>query len=156
MYNFIAMSLINLAPREHLNANRKTAKAFNTLEALRNDLADRQIPKQVEDVINREIEKVNQAGDDQVRKQMTKSRNVILSTIQKELKLVPRNHYMVQWMSLGMASIGIPIGLMFGLALDNFAFFAIGLPIGMSIGIAIGSGLDKKAASEGRQLSIDL
>ncbi len=34
--------------------------------------------------------------------------------------------------------------------------FALGIPIGMGIGIAMGSGMDKKAFKEGRQLDIEV
>jgi hypothetical protein len=36
------------------------------------------------------------------------------------------------------------------------AFMGIGMPIGIPIGLAIGSGLDKKAAEEGRQLDVEI
>ena len=51
-----------------------------------------------------------------------------------------------------MSAFGMPLGVAFSVALDNFAFIGIGLPIGMSIGMALGAGMDKKAAKEGKQL----
>lgn len=78
----------------------------------------------------------------------------IKSYVEKEYKLVVPGHYQTQWMALGMSVFGIPFGLVFALALDNFAFFAIGLPIGMSIGIAVGSSYDNKAREEGRVLEL--
>ncbi|MDQ1162310.1 hypothetical protein QE422_002678 [Chryseobacterium sp. SORGH_AS 447] len=35
-------------------------------------------------------------------------------------------------------------------------FIGIGLPIGMSIGIAVGTLMDKKAQTEGRQLDVEI
>ena len=76
--------------------------------------------------------------------------------IEKELMLVPKNTFRNRWMAIGMAAFGIPIGMAFGVSMGNMAFLAIGIPIGMSIGIAIGTGMDKKAFEEGRQLDIDI
>jgi len=36
--------------------------------------------------------------------------------------------------------------------MGNMAFLGTGIPLGMVIGMAVGSGMDKKAAAEGRQL----
>ncbi len=74
--------------------------------------------------------------------------------LKKEHGLVTKGYYQNLWMVLGMTIFGVPFGLMFGLALDNFAFFGIGLPIGMPIGMAVGMTQDKKAASEGKVLDI--
>ena len=78
---------------------------------------------------------------------------MITDTCRKKFGLVTPNYYQNQWMILGMTVFGLPFGLMFSLALDNFAFFTIGLPIGMPIGIAVGAQKDKKAKEEGLQLS---
>ena len=58
-------------------------------------------------------------------------------------------------MALGMAAFGVPLGVAFGTSLDDMSFLAIGLPIGMVIGLAVGSGMDKKALEEGRQLDVE-
>ena len=55
-----------------------------------------------------------------------------------------------------MTAFGLPIGITFGMLMNNMGLLAIGLPIGMGIGIAAGSGMDKKAREEGRQLNIEL
>lgn len=55
-----------------------------------------------------------------------------------------------------MAVFGLPIGIIIGFALDNMAFLGIGLPMGLAVGIAIGTGMDKKAQEEGRQLDIEI
>lgn len=78
----------------------------------------------------------------------------IKSYLEKEHKLVVPGHYQTMWMALGMSAFGLPLGMAFAFALDNFAFFAIGLPIGMSIGIAVGSAQDRKAKEEGRVLDV--
>lgn len=60
------------------------------------------------------------------------------------------------WLAVGMAAIGIPFGVVFGISLDNMSFLGIGIPIGMGIGIAIGTAMDKKARDEGRQLDLEV
>lgn len=60
------------------------------------------------------------------------------------------------WMVLGMSAFGLPIGLMFGLMMDNLAFLGIGLPIGMGLGLTLGTALDKKAFENGNQLDLEL
>lgn len=53
-----------------------------------------------------------------------------------------------------MTAFGIPLGVAYGSITGNMAFIGIGLPIGMALGIAVGTGMDKKAMKEGRQLDI--
>ena len=57
-------------------------------------------------------------------------------------------------MTLGMSAFGLPMGLALSTATDNFGLLGVGLPIGMVIGMAMGTGMDKKAKEEGRQLEI--
>ena len=80
--------------------------------------------------------------------------SMLTDTARNQFQLTTPNYYQSYWMSIGMAAFGVPFGLMFSMALDNFAFFAIGLPFGLSIGLAIGAGKDKKAKDEGTQLNV--
>ncbi len=80
--------------------------------------------------------------------------------IEKELKLVTKNHYRNTWLALGMAAFGIPLGVAFGTSLGNIAFIGIGLPNGLpnglAVGIAVGTGMDKKAFEEGKQMDLEI
>lgn len=78
----------------------------------------------------------------------------VLSHLEKRYGLVPPAHYRKQWMVLGMSVFGLPLGVAFSVALDNFAFVGIGLPIGLSIGMAVGAGKDNQAKAAGLQLEI--
>ena len=62
----------------------------------------------------------------------------IINLLEKELKLVPKNHYTTTWLALGMTIFGLPIGVVFGSSLGNIGLMAIGLPIGMAIGMGVG------------------
>ena len=101
----------------------------------------------------------NQWGDfEGTEKEQTKiikkSYHRILSLIKKELGLVKKNHYRTLWMSLGMSIFGVPIGAGISVVLDNFAMIGAFIPIGMGIGMALGTGMDSKAAKEGKQLDL--
>ncbi len=91
-----------------------------------------------------------------MRKRIRKSQSNILKLIEKELKLVPKNLYRSRWMAIGMSAFGIPLGVAFGTSLWNMGLLGIGIPIGMVIGMAIGSGMDKKAFEESRQLDLEM
>lgn len=78
----------------------------------------------------------------------------MLSHLETRHGLVAPGHYRNRWMALGIAVFGVPLGVVFGLSLDNMAFVGIGLPIGLSIGIAVGTAMDGKVRQEGRQLAI--
>ena len=87
-------------------------------------------------------------------KTLGRATSSLLSYLEKEHDLVPPAHYQNQWMSLGLAAFGLPIGVVMGTIMDNMAFIGIGLPLGLAIGLSIGSGKDKEAAREGRQLEM--
>ena len=76
--------------------------------------------------------------------------------VEKELKLVTKNHYRNTWLAIGMTAFGIPLGIAFGGSLGNMAFIGIGMPIGMAIGIAVGTEMDKKASENGKQLDLEI
>jgi len=121
-------------------------------------LRSREIPDHIVEKINTHISTIN-AFPGQSREITKMIRNFTSSTItllEKELKLVPENYYQNQWLAIGMAAFGIPLGVAFGTSLGNMAYLGIGLPLGLAIGMAVGSGMDKKAAAEGRQLDLDL
>ena len=116
------------------------------------------IPDAVVENINTEIEKINSfAGTEkELKRLIKKTQFTIIQLIAKELNLVTKNHYRNMWMAMGMAAFGIPLVVAFGTSLGNRAFIGIGIPIGFAIGLAIGTGLDKKAAQEGRQLDVEI
>jgi hypothetical protein len=121
-------------------------------------LKKRDLPAELVSTINQDIEGINSlsVANKELLKQVRIAELRILKLIEKEQKLVPKNTYRTRWMAIGMAGIGIPIGVAFGASQGNMAFLAIGIPIGMAIGIGIGTGMDKKAMEEGRQLDIEI
>ena len=97
--------------------------------------------------INKEIDNINLALDKKEEPQIKKTKSRIIKLIEKQHKLVLKNHYQNMWAALGMVIFGIPLGV----SLDNIALY---LPMGILIGIVIGVTMDKKAQKEGRQINI--
>ncbi|MEB2786676.1 hypothetical protein [Algoriphagus persicinus] len=148
------MSLFYLTPRPSFEENPKLAKASHNLSSLLDAIRVKKIPAATESQINEIVTGVNNFldPDPQLIKQITSAQSAILKLIENELGIVSKNYYQLQWLALGMAAFGIPLGVTFGAALGNMAFLGIGLPIGMAIGIAVGTSKDKQAQEERRQL----
>lgn len=152
------MKLETLNRGQQSEKDARLIKGENQVEKLLNELSKKDLPEDIISKINEIVIALNKgsATDKDHKKQLRKSYDTILKLVQKQLRFVPKNYNRNLWLVLGMSSIGVPMGLVFGLALDNMAFLGVGLPLGMVIGIAIGSGLDSKAQKENRQLDIDV
>lgn len=148
------MHCTSLSSRPSFEENPKLAKADNNLRTLLAAIEEKSISESVESQINEVIAGVNNftGTDPQLIKQIKTAQSAILKLLEKELELVAKNHYQLQWLAIGMAAFGIPMGVAFGAALGNMGFLGIGLPIGMGIGIAVGANKDKEAAANGKQL----
>lgn len=117
----------------------------------------KELPEPIVTKINKGVDQINALSESEPKltKQIKKTQASIIKLIEKELKLVPKNHYRNTWLAVGMAAFGLPVGVAVGASLGNMAFLGVGLPIGMAIGMAVGSGMDKKAFKEGRQLDME-
>lgn len=106
--------------------------------------------------VNQLVDELNatESSNRSFAKLVRKAKTGISNRAFKDFKYVAKNYYLTMGLAIGMSVFGIPIGVMFSTALNNFAFIGLGLPIGMSIGMAIGAGLDKKAESDGKQLDL--
>lgn len=151
------MAAPTLKPRE---LNGSLARQYDHLQALIRELYRKAAAEDLDPIVAAEIESLNALPKDVKSKELIKElgrcQARILGKVEKELKIVPKEYYQNQWLAIGMAGFGIPMGLVFALVLDNMAFFAIGLPLGLAIGMAYGQRLDQKARDEGRQLDIGL
>jgi hypothetical protein len=137
--------------------SKKLEKKYALFEKLTAALNQHEIPSELAESLNAEVDKLNAISDTAKEKpgKMTKAHSRIIRKVQKELGLVPKNYHRNLWMGIGMAAFGVPMGVSLGMSLDNMAFMAIGLPIGLAIGLAVGSGMDNKAQKDGKQLDID-
>jgi hypothetical protein len=137
--------------------NVKLTRKYQLFENLTAALAKRNLPVNIITSINKEIELINDfyGSDTGLINQLAGAQKRILKMVEKQLKIVPKNHYLYLWMALGMSVFGIPLGLAFGHTSGNAINLGIGIPIGMVLGMAVGNFLDDKARREGRQLDLN-
>tara|TARA_B100000809_G_C15090234_1_gene512927 strand:+ start:675 stop:1139 length:465 start_codon:yes stop_codon:yes gene_type:complete len=152
------MGIKELNKRPEIIANKKVLKVYTQLDRLLSELKKKELSNEIISAINNEIEHVNAVSDsgNTLRKQVRKSQRDVVKLLEKELKLVVKNHYRNLWLAVGMSAFGMPLGAAFGMSLDNMGLLGVGLPIGMVIGMALGTSMDKKAFKEGRQLDLEL
>jgi len=152
------MKLLELNKRPNIEKNSKLDKAYIKLNKLLGELTNRELSNEIVDAINKDILEINSIKEigDPLKNAIRKKQSRILKLIEKEIKLVVKDHYRKTWLVLGMSAFGLPIGVAFGASLGNMGFLGIGLPIGMVIGMVIGTKMDKKAFEEGRQLDLEI
>lgn len=154
------MKINGLNQEPGIKQSLKLEKARFQFKKLLFDLQNRNLQDGLVISINKFIDEINSSSisGENIRKVILikKIQNKIIKLLVKEGNLVPKNYYKNLWLSIGMATIGIPFGVLLGTSLGNMAFMGLGLPIGMVIGIAVGVGKDKKALSDGRQLDIEI
>ena len=152
------MEIKELNKRPNIEQNIKLNRKFLQFEKLISELKTKEIPNEIVRSVNNNIEEINSFSNSEkeLRKKIKKAQSRVLKLIEKELKLVTKNHYRNTWLAIGMAAFGIPLGVAFGTSLGNMGYIGIGIPIGMVIGMAVGTGMDKKALEEGRQLDLEI
>jgi hypothetical protein len=152
------MEIKELKKRLSIDQNKKLISAYAQFDKLLMELKKKELPEEIVKYINTGIDQINSFSkpEKELRKHIRKTQSGILKLIEKELKLVTKNHYRKTWLAVGMAAFGIPLGVAFGTSIGNMGLLGIGLPIGMVIGMAIGSGMDKKAVESGRQLDLEI
>jgi hypothetical protein len=136
--------------------NTRLQKAHQEMTGLIAALNKREVPQDIAEEINIIIANLNAfTGDEkQFARELNQAYQHILKLVQEKLNWVPKDFYRNQWMAMGLSVFGLPMGVALGIALDNMAFMAAFLPLGMIMGMGVGSGMDKKAAEEGRVLEI--
>ena len=152
------MEIKELTKRPSIGQNKKLICTYDKYDKLLTELKKKELPKEIVNSINTGIDQINSVSgsEKELRKQIRKTQSSILKLIEKELKLVPKNHYRNTWMAIGMAVFGVPLGAAFGTSQGNMGLIGIGIPIGMVIGMAVGSSMDKKAFEAGRQLDMEI
>ena len=145
------MNIIELKNRPNISTDIKLSKIYSQFEVLLSELKKKELPQNIITTINKSVEQINSSTltGTQLGKLVIQNQTTILKQTEKELKIVPKNHYLYLGTGLGISLLGILIGLFIGQLL-------FGLPIGMLIGIIIGSAMDKKAFNEGRQLNLEI
>lgn len=152
------MKIKELNYSQDISTDNKLSRIYTQLNELLKELRKIELNQSLEIFINESVDLVNSSTlkGTQLTKLIKQKQTAILKQVEKEHKIVAKNHYRTIWMLFGMSGIGIPIGVAFGLLIGNIGLLGLGLPIGMGIGLTIGMFLDKKALNEGRQLNIDI
>jgi hypothetical protein len=152
------MTIIELKDKQISPGEGKLSGLYSQLGALLNELKKKDLPQNVISAINECIETLNASActGTELRKLAKQKQTAILKKVEKESKIVPKNYYRTLWMLFGISGFGLPIGVAIGLSIGNIGLLGLGLPIGMAIGLIVGSGMDKKALKEGRQLDIEV
>lgn len=150
------MQLKELKKRPSIEQNKKFNNAYVQFETLLTELRKKTLPGEIVTAINTSIDQVNSVSESELKKQLRKSQANTLKLLEKELKLVTKNHYRNIWLAVGMSAFGIPLGVALGTSLGNMGYLGIGLPIGMVIGLAVGTTMDKKAFEAGKQLDLEI
>ena len=152
------MEIKELKNRPDIDQHKKLYASYTQFDKLLMELRTKELPNETVNSNNDGIDRVNSVvgSEKELRKQIKNTQSRIIKLIEKEHKLVTKNHYRNTWLAVGMAAFGIPLGVAFGTSLENMAFLGIGLPLGMAIGIAVGTGMDKKAFEEGRQIDLEI
>jgi hypothetical protein len=151
------MEILELNPRTGLESEPKVLAAFSQFNEMVKAVKQKELNPAVVGALNEGIQSINGTlltGKDLTKLIKTKQQG-ILKVLEKEQKIVPKNYYRTMWTLLGMTSFGLPLGVAFGMAMGNIGLLGLGLPIGMAIGLAVGTSMDKKAATEGRQLAFE-
>jgi hypothetical protein len=154
----VNMEINELLYREEFQSGNKNEKVYPEFRAFLDELKVKNLNENVITFINDCIDEINSSalnGKKFIQFSIQKQA-LILKLIEKEHKIVPKNHYRNTWGLFGMTTIGLPIGVAIGLSNDNIGLLGLGFPIGIAIGVAIGISMDKKAFTEGRQLNTDI
>ena len=152
------MDIIELKEREDISEDLKLSRTYLQFELLLKELRKKELPQTTGDFVNQNIEDLNATSlaGNELRKSIKQKQTGILNLLEKEHKIVPKNHYQNLWLALGLCVFGLPLGIIFGSCMDNMGMLGIGLPVGMAVGVCLGAWLDKKACKEGKQLDVEI
>jgi hypothetical protein len=121
-------------------------------------LDKKDIPSEELTTINDHIVSINSFGgtDKELTKELKKTYKIILSFIEENLKLVPKNHFRALWIVYGSLA-GVVLSSIF--ANFNFINFnglaMLPLPLAVAAGILVGIAMDNSAKNEGRQIELE-
>ena len=152
------MKIQTLKENPQLRTSEKLEASYTKFSALLNLLKAKELPEKTIAFINEHIEVIHATDSNEkvLKKKLRKSQAKILSHLEKEHKIVAKNHYRNMWMAIGMTVFGIPMGAAFGLSLGNMGLLGVGLPIGSAIGMAVGTAMDKRALADKLQIDFEI
>lgn len=151
------MQLTPLKERPDITSDTKLNGMYSQLGTFLLELEKKSPTPELATYINNCVAEINNSTleGNGLRRLVRTKQGAIVKQAEKTMKLVPKNYYRNLWMMVGMSAFGVPLGAGFGAIMGNMGLLGLGLPIGMAIGLAVGTGMDKKALQEGRQLEVE-
>lgn len=152
------MHILDIEKTTTILNDEKLLKIYEQFQQLIIQLRAKELTVDSIQTINENIKPINISTltGNKLQKLIKKHQTAILKHIEKEYKLTTKNYYRNLWMLFGFTAFGLPIGVCFGLALNNIGLMGLGLPIGMVIGVIVGTQLDKRAQKDGKQLDLEI
>ena len=152
------MTIVELKERKETLENAKLNRRYLRFEEFLKELRKKELPVNIVESVNQDIENINSTpfAGKEFKKLIAQKQANILKLLEKELKIVPKDHYLNLWLALGTTFSGIPIalGTAFGFDAIYLALFGCLVPIGVVVGMVVGKRMDTKALKEGRQLDV--
>ncbi len=149
----MAIPIVNIPPADQIKLKvERSLRQYNKLLKL---LQDKPLETETIDFITNQvksIESLNLQLKNSSRK-IKKSKQQLLSYLQKNEGIYPKNHFITLYMAVGMTAIGLPAGILLSFLVNNTAFLGVGLPIGLSIGLALGHQKDLQIKAKGKQIN---
>ncbi|BDC98783.1 hypothetical protein [Persicobacter psychrovividus] len=138
-------------------AGRRLKKAYRRIEALLYEIGDKQLSYAFVTEVNRQIAGINnfQENDRLLAAHINQLYEELLTELERDFELVPKNYFQQKWLLYGVSVIGLPIGLIIAIINHIPGNIILGLPIGLLIGLLIGIEKDKNAKRENRQLQVE-
>ena len=138
--------------------NKKLTKAYDKMHRLIEALNKKDIPSKSAITINTDIKTINSFSgtEKELTRVLRKTYSRTLAFLEKELKIVAKNHYL----SLGMV-FGMLAGTVFSSVSWGFGSMGMGsstgmeISLGMILGMVVGIYLDKQAEKDGKQLALE-
>ena len=124
------MEIKELHHRVEFLTGNKNGKVYPEFRAFLDELKVKNLNENVITFINDCIDEINSSpssGKKFIQFSIQKQA-LILKLIEKEHKIVPKNHYRNTWGLFGMTTIGLPIGVAIGLSNDNIGLLGLGFP----------------------------
>jgi len=166
LINKFSVIIIELKEREELLEKVKRNRVYVHFQKLLSELRKKELPHEIIESINQDIEDINSMSStgNELRKSVKQKHTKIMSLLEKELKIVPRQHYLNQ-MLVVVSTVAVFLSLILQMFMEQMMsmgiigavgvlIIAIGIIIFVPIGIGIGSRKDKKAFKEGKQLDL--
>lgn len=143
---------VEIPPAEQINL--KVEQQLRKLKKMIDELRTKNLQHVSIEFINDIIQKLYQLdfNSKTSRYKIGQFKREILNYLQKNEGMFAKGHFTALYMTVGMSAIGLPLGVVFGFAVDNLGLLGVGLPIGLALGLALGRKKDMRIKQEGKQL----